>query len=435
MHRNGGNMKHIFKRLTALLTASAVCLLSTAAISVYAESAAQEPVMLTVAFDFEGEGITVEEEGVIEDITAKADSSVFLPKTMLEREGYEFSGWTADGIRGYAPGDVFRVTNENVTLKPVWLDSKNAKKHNVNFSAEIDGEPLDISELFPPQKCITGSLYTVNHFAIGYDGKKHVGWIYNGELYRGDSKIVMPDHDITLSANWCEYRKMTYMAGDVNGILGATFMEFEYVETFSVDLPATNRFSRKGYKIIGWLCENDDTIYKPLASYVMPKEDVVMYAVWEPINYGIVFIAGTGSSKDNIIIKGDTDTTITVPECTAVKEGFKFGGWRYNDKVYQPGDDFFIEGVEPGLGISLKAVWNEAPSTTNNPEDVRGDTNCDGSVDLADAVLIMQNIANPTKYQITEQGKLNGDVDETGDGLTPNDALNIQQFVLGAAQL
>ena len=47
----------------------------------------------------------------------------------------------------------------------------------------------------------------------------------------------------------------------------------------------------------------------------------------------------------------------------------------------------------------------------------------------------MQNIANPNKYKITAQGKLNGDVDETGDGLTTNDAYKIQQFVLGMSQL
>ena len=103
--------------------------------------------------------------------------------------------------------------------------------------------------------------------------------------------------------------------------------------------------------------------------------------------------------------------------------------------MYQPGDDFLIEGADPGLGISLKAVWTENSGTTNSPEDIRGDANCDGSVNLADAVLIMQNIANPNKYKITAQGKLNGDVDETGDGLTTNDAYKIQQFVLGMSQL
>lgn len=65
------------------------------------------------------------------------------------------------------------------------------------------------------------------------------------------------------------------------------------------------------------------------------------------------------------------------------------------------------------------------------PAGLRGDTNVDGEVNLADAVLIMQNLANPSKYKVSDEGKINGDVDSTGDGITPNDAFKIQQFVLG----
>ena len=66
-----------------------------------------------------------------------------------------------------------------------------------------------------------------------------------------------------------------------------------------------------------------------------------------------------------------------------------------------------------------------------------GDTNCDGEVDMADAVLIMQSICNPNKYgvsgtdehHITEQGRKNGDVDK--NGLTNQDASSIQKHLLG----
>lgn len=68
---------------------------------------------------------------------------------------------------------------------------------------------------------------------------------------------------------------------------------------------------------------------------------------------------------------------------------------------------------------------------------VKGDTNCDGQVDMSDAVLIMQALANPNKYglegtadhHLTEQGKLNGDMN--GDGLTVGDAQTIQRKLLG----
>ena len=68
---------------------------------------------------------------------------------------------------------------------------------------------------------------------------------------------------------------------------------------------------------------------------------------------------------------------------------------------------------------------------------VYGDSNCDGNVDLSDAVLIMQYSANPDQYGlgkavgITEQGLDNADVNDRGNGITNMDALSIQKFKLG----
>ena len=83
----------------------------------------------------------------------------------------------------------------------------------------------------------------------------------------------------------------------------------------------------------------------------------------------------------------------------------------------------------------------DAPDDVTVPDDktVYGDANCDGGVDMSDAVLIMQSLANPNKYglngtdsrHITEQGQLNGDVDTSAKGITANDALRIQEYLLG----
>ncbi len=70
-------------------------------------------------------------------------------------------------------------------------------------------------------------------------------------------------------------------------------------------------------------------------------------------------------------------------------------------------------------------------------EFLKGDTNCDGGVDMADAVLIMQALANPNKFgefntefnYLTALGRLNGDMN--GDGLTVGDAQAIQRKLLG----
>ncbi|SHM41475.1 glycoside hydrolase family 9 protein [Ruminococcus flavefaciens] len=69
---------------------------------------------------------------------------------------------------------------------------------------------------------------------------------------------------------------------------------------------------------------------------------------------------------------------------------------------------------------------------------VWGDANCDGEVDMGDIVLIMQSLANPNKYgeggsdksAITAQGKANADVDISSKGITTQDAVRIQNFLL-----
>ena len=87
--------------------------------------------------------------------------------------------------------------------------------------------------------------------------------------------------------------------------------------------------------------------------------------------------------------------------------------------------------------IEVYYYENEEPSL---PEvTMWGDANCDDGVDLSDAVIIMQSLANPNKYglngsdtnHITLQGTINGDVCDNGNGITSADASSIQRKLLG----
>ena len=49
---------------------------------------------------------------------------------------------------------------------------------------------------------------------------------------------------------------------------------------------------------------------------------------------------------------------------------------------------------------------------------------------MGDVVLIMQSLANPNKYKLAEPGRYNADVFEAGSGITSNDALSIQKYLL-----
>ncbi|WP_295067160.1 dockerin type I repeat-containing protein [Ruminococcus sp.] len=104
---------------------------------------------------------------------------------------------------------------------------------------------------------------------------------------------------------------------------------------------------------------------------------------------------------------------------TNIPEGYAY-------KYEEPKITFEKYGEHQDLVIKL--------SKTNQ----KGDANCDGNIDMADTVLIMQVLANPNKYgingtdnnHITEQGTVNADVDTSAKGITGNDALKIQKYLL-----
>ena len=94
----------------------------------------------------------------------------------------------------------------------------------------------------------------------------------------------------------------------------------------------------------------------------------------------------------------------------------------------------FEEGVFKGVIRGYKASTAEKYAIKYNTSfetlisEKSGDSNGDGRIDMSDAVLIMQTIANPSKYKLTEQGSKNADMD--GDGVTNLDALAIQKKLL-----
>ncbi|MCM1133920.1 MAG: dockerin type I domain-containing protein [Ruminococcus flavefaciens] len=59
---------------------------------------------------------------------------------------------------------------------------------------------------------------------------------------------------------------------------------------------------------------------------------------------------------------------------------------------------------------------------------VYGDANEDGVVDIADAAAIIQYLGNKDRHALSEQGRINADCCNTGDGVTGMDALAIQKL-------
>jgi hypothetical protein len=136
--------------------------------------------------------------------------------------------------------------------------------------------------------------------------------------------------------------------------------------------------------------------------------------------------------------QGDYPKELPITIKAVPKSGYKFLRWDISGAEFSSGSETSAEAVlEPNnSNVAVKAVYTSEEPLTDM---LWGDANCDGQVDMSDAVIIMQSLANPNKYglggtspsAITEKGKMQADVDATTVGITGNDALKIQKYLLG----
>ena len=86
----------------------------------------------------------------------------------------------------------------------------------------------------------------------------------------------------------------------------------------------------------------------------------------------------------------------------------------------------------PVSDIQLEPETTAAPvTTTADPSGtayLAGDANCDGSVDVADAVLVLRYISEDETAGISDQGVKNGDADRNGQ-TDSDDASLILRFI------
>lgn len=173
--------------------------------------------------------------------------------------------------------------------------------------------------------------------------------------------------------------------------------------------------------------EKSDVFYAKTVGYGKPEKDG---------GVNTLFIYGKPAETDTEGIYRSTDGGKT---WVCINTEHLYGGTGNGNFLVGDMNEFgkvYMSTV--GCGIVVGSLSDGQP---DNPDDktVWGDANCDGKVDMSDAVLVMQSLSNPDKYgvkgsdptHITEKGQLNADVYENGSsGITNEDALQIQKFKL-----
>ena len=316
----------------------------------------EENIIYYIKFDLSEPDLKYENESEkIENIITKEDS-IRIPEIKLKKEGFYFNGWTTDFIYGYEPGDIFHPKDKNTTLYPILEDKNDTTYFKFEYKVEYNGEIFDVSKELKPTIERAKHLIQISGYGYFNDYASTKGWTDGINIFHSFDNLVMPRKNVTLFAIFHNYHNFSYSHGDVDGIVGIPDPPLRYAEGIIIDLAESTRLVRKGYKIIGWHCNYDGKDYPISYPYVLPDADIVMIAIWEPIEYTIVFNTGV-KAIPNIKIKAKTKEIIIIPNLEEKREGYIFIGWSIFGIKYKYGDEYIVEGQVPPFGISGAAIW------------------------------------------------------------------------------
>jgi len=137
------------------------------------------------------------------------------------------------------------------------------------------------------------------------------------------------------------------------------------------------------------------------------------------------------SGQEFIYCEDLQSITFLNPECSI------FGTILVDDNTF-PDIDYpsIYHGTIKGYADSTAQTYaeengNEFIEIAASVSNLKGDVTLNGKVDMADVVAAASYVSNPDENKIQSQGITNGDVHNTGDGLTGNDVLMIQQHLAG----
>ena len=284
--------------------------------------------------------------------------------------------------------------------------------------------------------------------------------------FDGDSSLSFADrytstYGVNVGAQWEASRT------SANGVLtfdGASYAEIDkgvlYTDDIEIQLSFLSRKASGSGESILYLGDSDDRLELSIGEgnslnavlktgdneQKLTAENAVVPGEWTKVRFIL------DGDKGQLIVNDTTaaEGSITLdPSDIADALGYGEGMYRIGGGTspFKGSVDFvrvfYGAASAPAETYSEKEEIAEDPTQpsseeTSSQDDILwGDANCDNEVNMADAVLVMQYLANPDTYGlnkpdgITDRGRLNADVYDNGDGVTNSDASAIQEYKLG----
>ena len=282
----------------------------------------------TVAFDT-ADGTSIDPQ------TIKDGGKVSKPDDPT-REGYEFKGWTLNGV----DYDFTAPVKADLVLTAVWTPVK-PKTYTITF--DTDGGTVVPSQTVKDKGTATEPTAPTK---TGYEFK---GWLLDGKTY---DFITPVTKDVTLKAKWektkVESYTVAFNSADGSDVASQTVEQGK--TAVKPDDP-----TREGYTFLGWYA--GDAAYDwdtPVTG------NLILTAHWQkdeqpqPKTYTVTFDYQNGSPSDaRTVSEGNT---VTPPE-NPVRDGYDFQGW-----VGIDGSEFdFEQPITSDTLVSAKWKKHEDP--------------------------------------------------------------------------
>ena len=273
--------------------------------------------------------------------TVKSDPIILPTPT---RNGYEFSGWTGEGI----------TTPQTEVIIPTGSTGNKAYTANwkvIEYTITLDtnGGPA-----------VSPIKYTVeDSFTLPYPlrpGYEFAGWTLDGSGMIPAMPLIIyygTTGDLRYKAEWrlAEYT----ITMDLDGGSGQEKMVYTMTdEEFELPTP-----TRNGYEFVGWTGERITT---PQTSVKIPKGSTgnkAYTANWKVIRYTITLVTNGGAVIASIRYTVEDSVTLPIPPD---RPGYEFSGWTLDGSGQFPSTPMIIPKGSTGDRI-YKAEWRVASYT------------------------------------------------------------------------
>jgi len=316
-------------------------------------------------------------------------SVTVLGQGSLIRKNYSFLGWNVNSSSTtalYLPGATFTIVGGSVVLFAIWReDTKYSVTYHGN-GASGGVVPVDVNSPY-----YAGSnVGVLNQGTLVRDGYKFLGWATTSSAltaqYTAGDVFTIGAANVVLYAVW-QLIPLTYTVeyranwpNNETGLGSPPLDVTEYVVGATVTVQANpNNLTLSGYRLRGWSSNQYATAPSFVISgnsvvpstFIMGSINVVLYAVWEKIQYHQVIYrdnnAETGTAPlDWMQYEQGETVRVLANTGNLARHGYLFIGWATTATATVP--DYVVSNngyvqpstfVMPAATVYLYPVWQQ----------------------------------------------------------------------------